>query len=238
MLVALPLYQQVILPWLGPQSEAVHVGFSHAYYGATRHAITVGFLSLMIVGVSAKVVPTLNGVNPRVLSSLWAPYLLLNLGCALRVTGQTLTDVLPGAFPVTGVSGLLEVSALALWGSHLAGIMSGRARIKHPIATTAAPGEGEPIRGHHYVAAVLDRRPELLEVFLEHGFTALARPHLRNTIARVVTVEQACRRTGVNEESFLADLNRRSQPSEAACPTTFIPREALRKVVPSGERPS
>ncbi|HLV01554.1 MAG TPA: NnrS family protein, partial [Acidobacteriota bacterium] len=36
--------------------------FSHAYYGAARHAITVGFISLMIMGIAAKVVPTLNGL--------------------------------------------------------------------------------------------------------------------------------------------------------------------------------
>jgi hypothetical protein len=87
MLVALPLYQHGLLRWLAPDSEAAILGFSHAYYGATRHAITVGFLSLMIVGVAAKVVPTLNGVNPRALSSLWAPFLLINLGCTLRVVG-------------------------------------------------------------------------------------------------------------------------------------------------------
>src|SRR5581483_8616028 len=45
--------------------------FSHAFSGAVRHAITVGFVSLMIVGVSAKVVPILNGVDSRVLTRLW-----------------------------------------------------------------------------------------------------------------------------------------------------------------------
>jgi hypothetical protein len=61
-LVLLPAYQ-----------SAVGLKFSHAYYGATRHAITVGFISLMIVGVAAKVVPTLNGVDVRALSGLWLP---------------------------------------------------------------------------------------------------------------------------------------------------------------------
>ena len=30
------------------------VGFSHAYFGATRHAITVGFISLMIMGMAGQ----------------------------------------------------------------------------------------------------------------------------------------------------------------------------------------
>jgi hypothetical protein len=124
MLVLLPGYQFGVLRALAPESHAAEIGFSHAYYGAVRHAITVGFISLMILGVSAKVVPMLKGVDPRTLTGLWAPYLLLNAGCFLRVSMQTLTDFTPSAFPVAGVSGLLEVTALALWGLHLWKVMN------------------------------------------------------------------------------------------------------------------
>ncbi len=126
MLVLLPVHQHVLLPWLAPDSEAARLHFSHAYFGAIRHAITVGFISLMIVGVAARVVPTLNGVDPRQLSKLWGPFLLLNTGCALRVCGQLLTDFVPAAFPITGLSGILEVLGLTLWAIHLWPIMSGR----------------------------------------------------------------------------------------------------------------
>src|SRR5262249_38407875 len=81
MLVLLPVYQYALLPLAAPDSAAAHMGFSHAYYGAVRHAITVGFISLMIVGVAAKVVPTLNGVDVRRLAPLWAPFALINAGC-------------------------------------------------------------------------------------------------------------------------------------------------------------
>lgn len=209
MLVALPLYQHGLLALLTPDSAAARLGFSHAYYGAIRHAITVGFVSLMIVGVSAKVVPTLNGLSTRRLSSLWGPFLLINLGCSLRVFGQTATDLTALAFPVAGVSGLLEVTGLALWGGHLWLIMAGRARLKRERTEEPAPPlvDGAPIRGEHTVGAVLEREPELLGVFLAHGFTMLASPQLRRTIARVVTIERACRRMGVDLPRFLAALN-------------------------------
>jgi len=126
MLVLLPVHQHVLVPWLAPSSEAARLHFSHAYFGAIRHAITVGFISLMIVGVAARVVPTLSGVDPQRLSKLWGPFLLLNAGCALRVCGQLLTDFVPAAFPITGISGMLEVLGLALWAIHLWPIMSGR----------------------------------------------------------------------------------------------------------------
>ncbi len=124
MLVLLPAYQFGLLRALAPGSEAAELGFSHAYYGAIRHAITVGFISLMIVGVAAKMVPILKGVDIRRLPALWTPFVLLNAGCFLRVSMQTLTDFDAAAFPVAGVSGLLEVTGLAVWGVHIWRVMS------------------------------------------------------------------------------------------------------------------
>ncbi len=89
--------------------------FSHAWYGAARHAITVGFVSLMILGVSSRLVPRPPASGPTSAAQLLAPFVLLNLGCALRVVDQVLTDLTPAAFLPAGASGLLEVTGLALW---------------------------------------------------------------------------------------------------------------------------
>ena len=210
MLALLPFYQYGLLKAVAPESAAAQQGFSHAYYGATRHAITVGFISLMIVGVAAKVVPTLNGLAANRLSPLWLPFALINAGCTLRVVGQTLTDFTPRAFALAGVSGLLEVSGLAIWGVHLWRVMSRGAK----IGAAAVPEPGStipdgPIEPGYTVAAVLDRHPQLLDAFLEHGFSMLANPQLRRTIARVVTIERACRRMGVDCQRFVETLNDR-----------------------------
>jgi hypothetical protein len=123
MLIALPVYQFAILPAISPDSAAAKMGFSHAYYGATRHAITVGFVSLMIVGIGAKVAAAHRGYLPRELTSLWVPFVLINAGCALRVVGQTATARSRWLFPIAGVSGVLAVTGLAVWGLHMAGMM-------------------------------------------------------------------------------------------------------------------
>jgi hypothetical protein len=149
MAILLPVYLFLLLPRLAPGSEAANLHFSHAYYGAVRHAITVGFVSLMIVGVAARVVPTLNGVDVRRLTPLRGPFLLLNAGCALRVVAQTLTDFTPHAFPAAGASGLLEVAGLAWWGTHLWAVMAGRARYREPAGppyTAGMPVEAPPHR--------------------------------------------------------------------------------------------
>ncbi len=69
--------------------------FAHSYMGAYRHAFTVGFVSLMIMGVAARVVPILAGLDSKRISSLWGPFVLVNIGCAGRVILQILTDFLP-----------------------------------------------------------------------------------------------------------------------------------------------
>jgi hypothetical protein len=166
MLVALPAYQYGLLPRLAPNSAAAGAGFSHAYYGATRHAITVGFVSLMIVGVAAKVVPTLNGVDGANLPRLWLPFVLINAGCTLRVVGQVLTDVTSAAFPFAGVSGLLEVTGLAVWGVHLWRIMDGK---YSPDAVELADTRG-PVTSQDLVGPLVDRHPDLLPTLVAFGF--------------------------------------------------------------------
>lgn len=232
MLVLLPAYEFGVLRQLAPESLAAKIGFSHAYYGAIRHAITVGFVSLMIMGVAAKVVPTLAGRDVRRLGGLWLPFLLINTGCALRVTMQVLTDFSPSAFPVAGVSGLLELTALACWGIPLWRLMSaGTQRVPGPDfrgteSSSAANGAVRrengtvplaplgPITADAMVGDVLDQYPWLLDTFASAGFGLLRNRLLRNTVARWTTIAQACDRMGVDKAELIETLNSaRAMPS-------------------------
>lgn len=183
--------------------------FSHAYHGAIRHAITVGFVSMMIMGMASKVVPTLNGIDPRTLSGLWGPFLLVNAGCFLRVTLQTLTDWSDSVYPLIGVSGTLEVTGLAWWGIGLILLMR-RGKRANAAALPAAAAVGsrpERIDGGHIVGEVLDWFPELESVFVKHGFHAIRQPLMRRTLARQVTIAQAAALRGISAATLLEALN-------------------------------
>jgi hypothetical protein len=173
----------------------------------------VGFISLMIVGVAAKVVPTLNGVDVRALPALWAPFLLINTGCALRVVGQTGTDFFAGSFPFAGVSGLLEVAGLALWGAHLWSVMEAGAPARPENPGHASPGAAGPVTPGDRVGDVLDRYPHLLGTFLAFGFHPLANPRLRGMVAPYITVERACALLHVDVGSLLDALNAEREKS-------------------------
>lgn len=112
MLLLLPVYQAI-----------TKILFSHAYYGAIRHAITVGFASLMIMGMAQVF---LGKHHQHDAKPLWIPFLLVNVGCALRVSMQTLTDFHPIFFSLVGISGVLEVTGLILWGRVMVREMSDR----------------------------------------------------------------------------------------------------------------
>ncbi|HUY12757.1 MAG TPA: NnrS family protein [Terriglobia bacterium] len=114
-----------MMPFFIPYSVWTHQFFAHAYWAAHRHAFTVGFISMMILGVSSRIVPILAGVSSRQISSLWGPFILLNVGCLGRVVLEVLTDHLPRiAYPLMGTTGFLEITALAWWGIGLWRVMN------------------------------------------------------------------------------------------------------------------
>ncbi|MCB8933406.1 MAG: hypothetical protein H6534_08200 [Chthonomonadaceae bacterium] len=100
------------------------IPFSHAYTGAVRHAVTVGFLSQMVLGVGTHVAARMRGIDDVRLPSLVAVFWLLNLGNAARVALEIGTDFNAGAFAPMGMTGFVELSALAIWAYQMARLLS------------------------------------------------------------------------------------------------------------------
>jgi len=210
---------------------ATHQNFSHNYLAAYRHALLSGFILLMIVGVSSKVTPILAGVDLRQANPLWTAFVFLNLGNILRIVGQTLLDFNSFVGFLVAASGFVQWAGIALWADDLwNNIVIGR-RIAKEGMTNAE--EITDITPQTKVATVLERYPQTLEVFLRYGFAPLANPVLRKTMARVVTIEQACRREGVDLQALLSDL-RKAAGLEAEQPT---PSEVARELAAKSEAP-
>jgi hypothetical protein len=213
MFVLMPFYGLFIYrPLTGAE-----LPFSHAYLGAYRHALTVGFITLMIVGVSSKVVPTLSGVDLKKADQLWLTFILVNLGSLMRVSTQIATDYTPAAYSVMGISGFIELLGLTLWGIELGrNIRAGKRLEREPIVLKIdGPFRLTP---QTKVAEVLERYPQTLSVFLARGLAPLRNPALRRTMARVVTIEQACQREGIDLDALLADLRHAIARSQTSLP--------------------
>ena len=108
--------------------------------GSHRHAFTVGFISMMILGVSSRVVPILAGIDAKRMNSLWAPFVLFNVGCAGRAWLQVVTDFVPSvAYPLIGFTGFIELGALLWWGIELWRTMNLAAKGRPASMTVSFP---------------------------------------------------------------------------------------------------
>jgi hypothetical protein len=92
-------------------------------WGASRHALTVGFLATMVFAIGQKILPAFCGA--RVLFStgvMFASLVLLTVGCALRVAFEPLAyeGVVRGAWAVLPWSAILELTAVTLFALNLA----------------------------------------------------------------------------------------------------------------------
>lgn len=109
------------------------VDFSHAYAGAIRHAVTVGFISQMILAVSIHVVARMNDiVDDQKRTSLLLAFILLNLGNSGRVFLEVATDYSPRAFGPMGFTGFIELIALGIWAWEIASMMRTKSLTQQP----------------------------------------------------------------------------------------------------------
>jgi hypothetical protein len=91
-------------------------------WGASRHALTVGFVALMIFCVGQRILPAFSGMrllfSPRLMFLALA---LLTLGCALRVSSELLAyqGYALGAWRWLPVSAVTELAAVTLFAINL-----------------------------------------------------------------------------------------------------------------------
>jgi uncharacterized protein involved in response to NO len=101
---------------------AARVSDSAGIWGASRHALTVGFLSVMVFSIGQRVLPAFSGMrllfSPRLMFSALS---LLTFGCILRVSSEVLAyqEISQLAWKVLPVSALLELTGVTLFAVNL-----------------------------------------------------------------------------------------------------------------------
>lgn len=97
---------------------------SGGIWGASRHALTVGFISVMILSVGQRVLPAFAGM--RILWStklMFLALLVLSIGCSARVSSEVLAyqGYANWAWHILPLSALLELTALTLFALNMMG---------------------------------------------------------------------------------------------------------------------
>ncbi|HEU5403223.1 MAG TPA: NnrS family protein [Terriglobales bacterium] len=91
-------------------------------WGASRHALTVGFLGIMVFSIGQRVLPAFSGMKLLFSTKLmFLALAALTLGCALRVSSEVLAyqDYAAWAWKVLPISALLELTAVTLFATNL-----------------------------------------------------------------------------------------------------------------------
>lgn len=189
----------VIIPFLGQDSD-----IQRRFHGSLNHAVTVGFITMMIIGYASKMIPTFKGIDMYSLKLSNLTFVLLNTGCFLRVFSQILVGVneKPLFYAVMGSSGWFEVAAIGIFGYNLWKTMNTTQEVKSPVA-----GKLTEVTKDTKVFDIVEQYPETLQIFLDFGFSQMANPVMRKTMGRVASVEMATKMHNVDSEKFLQALN-------------------------------
>ncbi len=175
---------------------------SHALFGAYRHAIFVGFISMMILGCASKMIPLSKGVKLYSLKLLNVTFVLVNVGCVFRVAAQPVSShIYPQFYPIMGISGFIEYAAMFCfginaWRTMQLGVREEEATEQIKIATA-----------NTNVYQLIKQYPQTLDILVASGFKQLKNPILRNTLARTISLGQAVQINPVNLEELLDKLN-------------------------------
>lgn len=97
---------------------------SGGIWGASRHALTVGFIAVMVLSIGQRILPAFAGMR-----LLWSPKLMfagllvLSIGCTLRVSCEVLAyqGYAAWAWSVLPVSALFELAGLTLFATNILG---------------------------------------------------------------------------------------------------------------------
>jgi hypothetical protein len=167
----------------------------HAFAGAWRHALTVGFITTMILGVGQRIIPVF-------IRQPLASTRLMLAGAALIIAGNAGRVVLelatiggrPWTFRLMGATGLLELSAVVLFALNLA--LTVRRR-RHVYAAH------EPLTPHTRVREAVNARPDLQDRLRDAGVTMFDNSPF---IAPSLTFGALALAEGRRPEDLLAEL--------------------------------
>ncbi len=174
----------------------------HIYVGAWRHAITVGFITTIMVGLGYRILPLFGGVD------LWRPgwmrasFWLLAVGNTTRVTFQLTTATgQRWAYLVMGTSGLLELGALILFGLSIWKTLGLRQQVLHTE---------EQITPKTHLRWLLDNFPQAREELIRAGLC-----HLQNvkSVPSFVTLAQAASVHGADASAIAERLRTVLRPA-------------------------
>lgn len=113
-------------------------------WGASRHALTVGFLAMMVFSIGQRVLPAFSGMRLLFSTTLMlCSLLLLAVGCLLRVSSEVLAyqGIVHSAWSLLPTSAICEMAAVSVFAFNLLTTFAREApaAMAQPLANTGSP---------------------------------------------------------------------------------------------------
>lgn len=165
--------------------------------GASRHAITVGFIATLIFALAPRILPSfLNGRELYSVRLMAASLWLLSVGCFLRVVSESIAYSAGGRlWSLLPVSAFLELAAV------LAFVINLAATLAQPMpAWFSDSGVSAKLPLHWYVTSF----PETKSLLAREGLTTLAG---RREVPRSLSLAEAALADGADVDHLVAQLN-------------------------------
>jgi len=121
-----PIFIRLAYAWLiVAGSMGIWAAFSDVHggiWGASRHALTVGFAATMVFAIGPRILPHLAGIQSLFSKRLmFLSLFLLQIGCTLRVCSEPLAyeGIVSFAWKTLPISGMLELSGVLVFAANL-----------------------------------------------------------------------------------------------------------------------
>jgi len=188
-------------------SEVAGTPVSHALIGAYRHAVTVGFISMMIFGFASRIIPISQGIKLHSYTMLTKIFILINVGCAIRVIFQPVAvhTGSASAFLLMGISGFIECLAILLFGINIWKTIN---EGKRGTQDDEVHDDIDTVTASTNVYHLIKQHPQTIDVLVGKGFSQLKNPILRNTLTRAINIGQAIKINPTDLDQLLIDLNK------------------------------
>jgi uncharacterized protein involved in response to NO len=166
--------------------------------GASRHALTVGFIATLIFCVAPLILPSfLSGRELRSMGLMAASLWVLNIGCLLRVTSEAVAYSHSGlVWRVLPVSGVIELTAVCLF------VLNMTLTMLQPLLAWFSP---EGVQASMPVYFCVASFPKSKRLLIDAGLKTLA---TSREIPRTLTVAEAVAADGADLDRVMSDLRR------------------------------
>lgn len=162
---------------------------------AGRHALALGFVTLMVIGMATRIVPVFRGSPLFSASMQQAAFWLVLASVTLRVAVELGWGYGSRLDPLLSASGVLGFLGMALFAANVWLTLEGRTLLRPAQAPAAGVG---PIGPRTPLSEVVARVPDAVKVLSDHGLYMLRDPEHRQAALRTLDLEQAARMSRVD----------------------------------------